>query len=136
MKKIVAVLLVVFMFVTPIAYASSPIEMATQAKEIIELLRGQEITEYHYTSVLCITMLALTDYYRESDKSNMTVFDGLAETGDADMMNSLMGIFSTLNGAKYNKYIELVQDAEKCYTTKKFGFDVIEKHVDFLLTTK
>lgn len=136
MKKIVSVLLVVFMLATPCAHASSPIEMATQAKEIIELFRGQEITEYHYTSVLCITMLALTDYYRESDISNMTVFDGLVETGNADMMNSLMGIFSTLNGAKYNKYIELVQDAENCYTTKKFSFDVIEKHVDFLLAIK
>lgn len=133
MKKIVSVLLVVFMLATPCAYASSPIELATQAKEIIELFRGQEITEYYYTNVLCITMIALASHYHQLGENGVTLFDGVSETGGDDMISSLTGIFSTLNGAKYNHYIDLVRDAETCYTTRTFSFDVIEKNVDFLL---
>lgn len=134
MKKLVAVLLVVCMLLPSAALANDWYEQAKTVKGVITASKGQTVSEYYYTMSFCLLLSSLSSYYHEYDQSQMTVFNGLLEAGDSDLLASMTSILGILDGARQKEFVGMAQDALDCYTSGEYSLDGLEKYADFLIS--
>ena len=139
MKKIVSVLLVSLIIACAIlptsALADTSVDLARSAKNLIDTVRGREVTEYAYSNVLGLLIVSIAERDFQTQQAIMTLMGGLIEVGAGDMLSSFSDVWSVGKlGSDF--YIEIIRDAEKCYESGEYNFDVLEKYVDILLSVE
>lgn len=132
MKKIVAVLLVACMLIPSVAMADDNSSLARSAKQMIEIVRGQKVPEYAYSYVLGLLLVSIAENNNKVEEQAKSLISSMISIG---MTENLSSYYDVLCVGRLDKdvYLEIINDAQKCYQSGEYNFDVLEKHIDYLI---
>ena len=132
MKKIVAVLLVACMLIPSVAMANENSSLARSAKQMIEIVRGQKVPEYAYSYVLGLLLVSIAENNSKVEEQAKSLISSMISVG---MTENLSSYYDVLCVGRLDKdvYLEIINDAQKCYQSGEYNFDVLEKHIDYLI---
>ena len=132
MKKIVAVLLVMCFLIPSVAMADENSSLARSAKQMIEIVRGQKVPEYAYSYVLGLLLVSIAENNNKVEEQAKSLISSMISVG---MTENLSSYYDVLCVGRLDKdvYLEIINDAQKCYQSGEYNFDVLEKHIDYLI---
>lgn len=132
MKKIVAVLLVACMLIPSLAMADENSSLARSAKQMIEIVRGQKVPEYAYSYVLGLLLVSIAENNNKVEEQAKSLISSMISIG---MTENLSSYYDVLCVGRLDRdvYLEIINDAQKCYQSGEYNFDVLEKHIDYLI---
>lgn len=132
MKKIVAVLLVLCMLIPSVAMADENSSLARSAKQMIEIVRGQTVPEYAYSYVLGLLLVSIAENNNKVEEQANSLISNMISIGMTENLSSYYDVLC-VGRLDSDVYLEIINDAQKCYQSGEYNFDVLEKHIDYLI---
>ena len=132
MKKNVALLLVLCMLLPSVAMADGNSSLAQSAKQMIEIVRGQKVPEYAYSYVLGLLLVCIAENNNEVEENAKSLISSMASIGMTENLSEAYDLFC-VGRLGSDVYLEIINDAQKCYQSGEFNFDVLEKYVDYII---